>query len=481
MNAANFAPGLERAFARASEERADVAVHVEGRLPAWLRGSWIMNGPARFARAGQAFDHWLDGDGMVAAVRFDDEGPRHAARYVRTRRLAEEEEAGRALYRAFGPRFTGDRLLHGVTLASPGNVAVLPFAGRLLAFGEQGEPDELDPLTLETRGAFGFGGAVGPLTPFSAHARVDAASGELWNFGIAYAAARPQLNVFRFDREGRQLLRRRLPLDAPRSLHDFALGPRHAAFFLGPHVLDMAVLSEGGTLLEALAWRPELGSRLLVVSRPDAQPLAEIALPPAYSLHAIQLFEHPERAQTLVLDLIELDEPVYPHYRLATLFEDVGPGRPVRWTIDLRERRVVERQAVAYERAPDFVTVDPRAFGRGSDDFWLLGIGAAGRRGRKFFDQLVHGSWDRPASPVVWQAPAGTYLAGEPAFASGAQESVVLVPLYETGPDRSALAVFDARDVAAGPRAVVRLPQPLYLGFHAAFAPEHRGNSGGEA
>jgi hypothetical protein len=37
-----------------------------------------------------------------------------------------------------------------LALASPVNVSVYPVAGRLLAFGEQGLPWELDPVTLET-------------------------------------------------------------------------------------------------------------------------------------------------------------------------------------------------------------------------------------------------------------------------------------------------------------------------------------------
>ena len=43
----------------------------------------------------------------------------------------------------------------------------------------------------------------------------------------------------------------------------------------------------------------------------------------------------------------------------------------------------------------------------------------------------------------------------------------------ETG--ESAFLVFDAFDVAAGPRAVLPLDAPLHLGFHAFFAVEETG------
>ena len=38
---------------------------ITGRVPEWLRGSYYVNGPARFTRAGMQYKHWLDGDGMV--------------------------------------------------------------------------------------------------------------------------------------------------------------------------------------------------------------------------------------------------------------------------------------------------------------------------------------------------------------------------------------------------------------------------------
>ncbi len=48
------------------------------------------------------------------------------------------------------------------------------------------------------------------------------------------------------------------------------------------------------------------------------------------------------------------------------------------------------------------------------DAFWALGIGANGQPGRKFFDQLVKGSWKAGEVCDQWNAPRGEYLGGEP-------------------------------------------------------------------
>ncbi|MFL6293105.1 MAG: carotenoid oxygenase family protein, partial [Thermoanaerobaculia bacterium] len=275
---ADHAPGLERAFASVPEERSMQLLAIEGKIPAFLHGTYYLNGPARFLRGDVSYRHWLDGDGMVCALRLDGGkgGQAHLTnRFVRCTRLVEEEAAGRALYRAFGTTFPGDKLVRGIALESPLNVSIYPFAGTLLAFGEQGLPWELDPETLETRGLYTFGGTVNPLSPFAAHPKIDPETGDLFNFGISFSATHPSLNLYRFTPGGGLVYRKRVALDQPCSLHDFLFAGRHVAFYLAPYRLDMESLTrEGGTLLDSLRWEPERGSRLLIVDRESGEPVA---------------------------------------------------------------------------------------------------------------------------------------------------------------------------------------------------------------
>ncbi len=386
-------PGLERLFAEPPAEGSYRLDRVEGEVPSFVRGTYLLNGPARFGRGGIAYRHWLDGDGMVCALTFDGDGVRFTNRFVRSAKWREEEAAGRALYRTFGTAFAGDRLVRGIALASPVNVSVYPLCGRLLAFGEQGLPYELDPADLATRGEFTFGRRLNAISPFSAHPHLDRHSGEVFNFGVSFAADRPLLHVYRFTAAGDMVYRRRHDLDAPRSVHDFGLAARHAVFYLSPYVLDVRGLAGGErTLLECLDWRPELGARLLVVERESGDAVASVPIGERYCLHLVNAFE--DAAGRLVVDVLELEEPVYPDYLgLPDLFVRVRPGRPVRRVLDLDRGAVVERREVDYDRACDFPSLDPRTAQRPYDEFWMLGISATGRPGRKFFDELVHVRW----------------------------------------------------------------------------------------
>lgn len=484
----DFAPGLERAFAQPPPEASYVVRRISGRLPEFLRGTWFMNGPARFQRGGAAYRHWLDGDGMLLAACFRDGEVRITQRYVHSAKWRGEEAAGRPLYRTFGTAFPGDRLVRGVLVQSPVNVSAVPFGGRLLALGEQGLPWELDPATLETRGPFSFGGAINELSPFAAHAKVDPESGELFNFGVSFSSTQPTLQLYRFSPEGRLVARRRQPLPYPASIHDFCLSRRHAAFYVTPYLLDMAALAqEGKTLMESLSWEPERGSRLLVMDRETGELRADLPLGGRACLHGINAFEGAqgsEAGELLTVDVLELDRPVYDQYEVVPdLFRSVGPGRPERLVVDLARGALVSRSEIDYPLAPDFPVVDPQLHGRPYDDFWLLGISAMGRPGRKFFDQLAHFAWSRPEARDVWTAPAGSYLAGEPAFAGDPGRpgvGAVICPLFDAGAGprgEHRVLVFDAYDVAAGPRAVLSLEAPLHLGFHSVFDPAATGLS----
>jgi carotenoid cleavage dioxygenase-like enzyme len=473
--AEDLAPLLERAFfGFEAGEHSYPITRIEGEIPSFLRGRYYLAGPSRFDRGGFRYRHWLDGDGTVSALRFEDGGVHFTHRFVRGTKWTDEEAAGEPLYRTFGTAFDGDRLVRGIALASPLNVSVLPFAGTLLAFGEQGLPWELDPVSLETRGAYTFGRRLNEVSPFSAHPVVDLGSGEMFNFGISFSATAPMLNLYRFTADGSLADRWRVPIDAPRSVHDFALSPRHAAFYLSPYVLDMAALAAGGTLMEALSWEPERGSRLLVLDRRTGEQVASLSIGSRYCLHLIGSFE---AGDLLMVDAVELGRPVYDQYDVPQLFPDARGSQPVRYVVDVQAGKVVGKVGLEYRSMCDFPHVDPRLALSDYRDFWVLGISQSEHEGRKFFDQLVHCDWRRGRPAGIYQAPPCCYLGGEPVMVpdpAGERRGAIVCQQYDAEADRGAFLIFDAFNVAAGPRAVLHLEAPVRLGFHATFEPEDR-------
>jgi len=296
---------------------------------------------SRFRRGDFQYKHWLDGDGMICSVRFGPDGAHFTNRFVQPRKLQEEDAAGRFLYRGFGTAFPGDRLRQDIMLEPPVNVSVYPFAGSVLAFGEQTLPYALDPMTLETRGEYDFNGKLNQISPFAAHAKIDPVNGNMLNFGISYSADKPMANVYEFDHQGNQIRRRRYPLRYPHSNHDFGVTPDHAIFFLSPLLMDFGKFWGGVSVMESLCWQPELGSRILIAPRGAKAEAFEVMAGNGYCLHLINSFEDGDR---LTVDVLEFDEPLYAHYQpVPDLFQKVSPGGPVRLTLDLKSRELVER------------------------------------------------------------------------------------------------------------------------------------------
>ena len=176
-----------------------------------------------------------------------------------------------------------------------------------------------------------------------------------------------------------------------------------------------------------------------------------------------------------MVDVLEFDEPIYGQYHpVPSMFQTVSPGGPARFLVDLKKNDIVARRSIGYLHAPDFPSIDPRNAMRKYNDFWMLGISSAGQPGRKFFDELVHATWDQAAPTDIYRCPAGCYLGGEPVFigAPGSPEGAVICQEFNARSEKSSFLLFDAYSVSRGPIARLQSHYLLPLGFHASFARE---------
>lgn len=465
------APLLERCFLFDEVEDSYAIGKIEGSIPAWLRGSYYINGPARFERAGRRYRHWLDGDGMISTLRFTEAGVRFTNRFIRTPKLIEEEAAGKFLYRGFGTAFPGDRLRRNVMLEPPNNVSVYMFAGKLLAFGEQALPLELDPITLETRGEYDFNGTLSEVSPFAAHAKIDPLNGHLLNFGISFSATQPMLNVYEFDAAGHLLRRRRHALEFQHSVHDFGFTRNYAVFHLSPLIMDFQRFwAEEISVMESLKWEPEKGSRILIAEREGKAPAFTVRADTGYCLHLINCFES---GGLVMADILEMDAPIYREYQpIPDLFQTVPRCRPVRYIIDPETQSLKEKLTMSYSCAPDFPAVGSEHASRAYNDFWILGISALGSDGRKFFDQLGHGSWRAGDISSVYSVPRGEYLGGEPVAVFNPKddsEAIVIVEHLMPAEGRAEFLLFNAFSLESGPIARLPMRRPIHAGFHTSF------------
>eukprot|EP00887_Chlorella_sp_A99_P007809 scaffold20.g7809.t1 len=271
-------------FAPVHDERLDEGLAVVGKLPASLEGTFLRIGPnavlppihgkkgprrrrdapacgaGRLARAsrggGLSCYHLFDGDRHVHAVRCfpATNTATYSNHQVQTARLRQEREAGMPLVPKFGD-YMGlrglaiillDRLARrlGLLDASGGlgaaNTALVHHGGKLLALHEGDLPYQLalppGGGPISTVGRERLGGAW--QRAFTAHPKLDPATGELFFFGYSVEQA-PYCWVGRLSPAGEVERQFAVPLREPVMMHDCGLTENHL-------VLLDAMVKRGG-------------------------------------------------------------------------------------------------------------------------------------------------------------------------------------------------------------------------------------------
>jgi carotenoid cleavage dioxygenase len=395
---------------------------VAGALPPQLTGLYLRNGPN--PRPGSPLPFFA-GDGMVHGVRL---------------------EAGQA--RWYRNRFVKTRREAGLRGGASSNTHVFAHAGHILSFVEVALPIEID-RGLETVGPVDFGGVD---TAFTAHGKIDPATGELLAFG--YQFANPHLTFYRIDRGGQVVERRPIGVSAPCLMHDFAMTENHALFFDTP--AEMVRGWGGGGL--PFQWKEGRGTRIGVVPRRGG-PERWFDVPACQLTHTANAFERDGR---IVVDGIRTNR--FPSDMAA------HPPTLYRWEIHLSRGVVAEGALGRY--TVEFPRVDERRNGRLYRHAYVVeyrDVGPGGLPGSSLLR-----SYDVEAGTSIAKDFGDRYVPGEPVFipkyADAAElEGWVLALRYDRALDRSDLVVLDANEFGADPVAVVQLPRRVPCGFHGSW------------
>lgn len=328
---------------------------VEGQIPEAVRGTFFRIGPGRNRIGRQKFGHWFDGDGMMHAVSFKDDGVVYRNRYVRTPKYLAETKAQHIVMRSFGHNAPGGVLKNAGRLpANCANTSMIYHAGKLLALWEGGRPWQLDPSTLDTIGEYDYDGKLGRFSSFSAHGKVNARTGVYYNFGV-----RPQftltgaltgkgaIDLYKIAPSGHIVQKGSIEVDYVSFCHDFALTEHYMVFFVSPIALKSPLSWLAGlkSFDEALSWQPERGMKVYVVRTADFKLEQVISIDqPFVAIHYSNAWETGDGR-------IELDLTRFEDFSVNELLRNVfsqdggGAGGTFwRYTLDLKKNRADARQ-----------------------------------------------------------------------------------------------------------------------------------------
>ena len=458
--------------------------------------------------------------------------PMYSRTYVRARGFAAEEAAGgKQLFSGTLVAPRGWPMLAalvrnaasgtGMILKDTANTALSLHGGKLLALMEQSRPSE---LSLSRGGALrtlaassDLGGAV-PFAPvtggsLSAHSRVDPRTGE--KVVLTYStSARPFLRHDVFAKDGRLRLSEGVDLRAPVMVHDLAITANHTI------VLDFPMTVRiGRTVLDKfpVEYEPGHGARIGVVPRPPptgvpsssaaaavASGVIWVDVPPCVVLHTANAHVRASDGRVVVTGLRA--QPRDPQSFICKY----TPSFLHEWVLDIssgKGRLVSERYLSP--TAVEFPQVNPAVHGS-EGARWVFCIAprsAGGPLGHGYrtpsegivIDGLVRLDLAGEAPEAIYRFPRGTYVVSEPTFVArgggGGGDDTVEARAEDDGfvllvvsqvqqqpvggrmararrvPGGSALVVFDAAAVEAGPVAEVPLPADIPYGLHSCYVP----------
>lgn len=456
-------------FRRSPEVRDATEAVITGSVPDWLRGELVRTCPAVFEAERWQAGHWFDGLCMIYAFRIG------AASVLFQSRLLESEAAGEisngpTRLGSFGTS-TGRSWLRRVVqpvqrITDNTNVNVVKMGDDLVAMTEGDRQVRIDPRSLRALGAVEYardelGGAVA-----GAHPHLDFERGQVVNFATKFGRD-GVVSIYQHaaDQRRRKVIAswrtRRVPY-----LHSFGLTPAHAILVAHPLLvepLDMLWSNRG--FIDHFRWRPEEGTRLIVMSRATGA-LEQYEAEPLFVFHTVNAFE---KGKDTILDVLA--------YPSAEIMDALRVDRMVERLPDLRPSLVRMVMSPGKARA-ELETLSDAGFEFPSTNY---------RRVNGHDYRFAWGAADGPqpdggyASAIVKvdlqsgesrSFSDGDRIYGEPVFVArpGATEEddgvLLSVGASQRG-EASALSIIDAHTMEL--RASAQVPSAIPLGFHGSF------------
>lgn len=453
---------LDGNFSPVPEEVAIADLEVIGKLPPELTGTFLRNGPnPQFEPIG--LYHWFDGDGMIHSIQIGDRKASYRNRYVQTEGFAFEGQADKAIWPGLMnlPRIDGP---HGILMKNVANTSVVLHADKLLALWEAGEPYEITLPDLETVGPYTFDDKLS--TTFTAHPKIDPATGEMMFFGCSYILP-PHLHYGVISPKGEII--KTVPIDIPHPvmMHDFAITEHYSIFLDLPLAFQPKRLLEG-ELPVFFDW--EHPARVGIMPRHgDGRDVSWFTIPPCMVIHTANAYEDGDEIVLIAcrMDYCNLLMPFYQGHHLGEI--DLETLKLYRWRFNLKTG-VVNEEII--DRIPsEFPRINDAKLGQKMRYIYAARV-AAYMKPKPLFDGVMKYDLENKTTRVH-ELGRGRFC-GESVFAprpggTTEDDGWLITFVWDAVAKQSELLILDAQNVESPAIARVLIPARVPYGFHAGW------------
>lgn len=336
---------LEQSFMKGmldvSGEYSQEPLETIGKVPAWLSGNLIFNGPAKFHLAHQDITHWFLGLAMLKSFKISAKQITYTNKFLQSRfyndvvrdeKRVSKNSGGSGFNPVhmladmiFGPRDADDNDLINVTKISDKHVALTETTSYVT----------FNPDTLETLGSINFKDEVHGQTT-TAHPQMDFKRGELYNVVINYG--RNTYYTFYKIKHGTEtrVAVVSIPESNPAYLHSFAMSENYLILIEPPvrtSALKMRFLPV--VYFDKFKWDGLQGTKITIIDKNDGKIVKVVETDSFFMFHQISSYEHkgkliidlPTYKDSSFLQQVSMEK--HPIYRLQS-------GLLTRITIDIK-------------------------------------------------------------------------------------------------------------------------------------------------
>src|SRR5258707_971308 len=319
--------GYMTGFTTLKEEITCDSLPISGSVPTWLVGSLLRNGPAQFEVGSQKYRHWFDGLAMLHRFAFNAGNVSYMHKYLQTPNYQKAQETGKISYSEFATDPCRSIFKRVTSAFSPqessnANVNISKIGQNFVALTETPLPVEFDLKTLETVGVLHYtDNLAGQHNTPHPHYDPERYMGinSITNIGPKSSY---NLHAIKDGTASRTLIGA-IPVQQPGYIHSFGITDQYIVLIEFPLVVNpLEMLLGGKPFIENFHWKPEAGSRFIVMRKDDGAIIQTHQSAAFFAFHHINAFE---RDNEIIVDIA-----AYPD---ATLIDEfyldkvVGEGR----------------------------------------------------------------------------------------------------------------------------------------------------------
>ncbi len=438
------------------EERYVKNLPVRGKLPAWLNGVYMRNGPnPHFHSEHYTFPY--DGDGMLHAIYFENDGVKYRNKWIKTKELEAEKKAKRLLWHSLKkpkfPKFKDRKQFDApfTPVKNTANTNIIYHGGHLLALYEGGKPYKMTE-DLETIGEFDYHGNIKGMMP---HPKVDPYTGEL-HF-LQYSIVQfPYLRYYVINKRGQVSKDVPIYIKNPTVLHDMVLTPNYVVFFLCPMELSLTkvLLSK-----DPVKWQHNKGTKIGIIPRHgNSKNIKWIETDSFFVWHTMNGFE---KGDDIIIDYI--------HHKHS--YNGKTTDKPKLYRIQFDPNKGIKSHVPLDDEFVEFPSINNRKLGQNYQ------FGYTARRDEKkcenlndtYFTELIQ--YDLKNQTKKYHLFPKYQFVGEPTFIphpykTSETDGVVIAYVYDENIDKTKLIVIEPLNFDKEPIAVIELPFRVPNGFH---------------